>query len=217
MLENLTEEQETELMAWIENFKLSRPSKRLGRDFSDGVLLAEILKQIFPKMVDLHNYPSCSGFQQKCDNWKTLERKILSKINVLLSDATIFKLAEANTDTVKAVLYETMKKSQVAVTAKASNMSRDSEISQTSEIITINMEQRIGDHVEVTPQKLIFYNLYEKLEQVMTEKCQLIKILQQKNAHLESLLQLKNARIADLEERLNKKEILEQIVNDELE
>lgn len=35
-MEKLTDEQETELIEWIETFELSRPSKRLGRDFSDG-------------------------------------------------------------------------------------------------------------------------------------------------------------------------------------
>lgn len=36
MLQKLSDEQETELIEWVETFELSRPSKRLGRDFSDG-------------------------------------------------------------------------------------------------------------------------------------------------------------------------------------
>lgn len=63
---------------------------------------------------------------------------------------------------------------------------------------------------------MIFYNLYEKLEQVLEEKAQVIKILQQKNEHLENLLKLKNERIADLEMNLKRKEksILQQISTD---
>lgn len=44
MLQKLSDEQETELIAWIETFELSRPSKRLGRDFSDGGIF--LLKKI---------------------------------------------------------------------------------------------------------------------------------------------------------------------------
>lgn len=90
--------------------------------------------------------------------------------------------------------------------------------------MTINIEQRIGDRIEITPQKMIFYNLYEKLEQVLNGKAQVIKILQQKNEHLENLMKLKNERIEDLEKRLKRKDksILQQISmdldgNDELE
>lgn len=36
MLAKLSDEQELEVISSIETFELSRPSKRLGRDFSDG-------------------------------------------------------------------------------------------------------------------------------------------------------------------------------------
>lgn len=35
-MEGLTEDQEMELLKWIEKFELSRPSKKLSRDFSDA-------------------------------------------------------------------------------------------------------------------------------------------------------------------------------------
>lgn len=85
-----------------------------------------------------------------------------------------------------------------------------------AEIVTINIEQRIGDRLEVTPKKMILYTLYEKLEQAFNEKDQVIKILQQKNEHLENLLKLKNERIADLEINIKRKgkSILQQISMD---
>lgn len=63
---------------------------------------------------------------------------------------------------------------------------------------------------------MILYTLYEKLEQAFNEKDQVIKILQQKNEHLENLLKLKNERIADLEINLKRKgkSILQQISMD---
>lgn len=61
--------------------------------------------------------------QQKVNTWSTLERKVLRKLNVFLHDTTILKLAEANTDTVKVVLYEAMQKSKLALAIKANSSS----------------------------------------------------------------------------------------------
>lgn len=51
---------------------LSRPPKNLTRDFSDGVLLAEIMRHSFPQYVQLHNYQPVNASAGKYMNWKTL-------------------------------------------------------------------------------------------------------------------------------------------------
>ena len=66
---------ENELMyiyEWVDSVPLSRPKKNIARDFSDGVLMAEMIKNHLPKMIDLHNYPSASNTQQRSYNWATL-------------------------------------------------------------------------------------------------------------------------------------------------
>ena len=45
---------------WIDSLPLSRPKKNISRDFSDGGLLAEVIKHYYPKLVDVHNYPPAS-------------------------------------------------------------------------------------------------------------------------------------------------------------
>ena len=61
----LTEEELNEIYNWVmippiifqvDTIPLSRPKKHIGRDFADGVLLAEIVQHYIPKLVDLHNY-----------------------------------------------------------------------------------------------------------------------------------------------------------------
>ncbi|PAA94639.1 hypothetical protein BOX15_Mlig017903g1 [Macrostomum lignano] len=37
-----------DLYAWIDQIPLSRPKKNIARDFSDGVLMAEVVKHYFP-------------------------------------------------------------------------------------------------------------------------------------------------------------------------
>ncbi len=66
-----------ELVDWLDSFPLSRLKKNLSRDFSDGVLVAEILKQHHPNIVELHNYQSTSASASKFINWKTLNGMIL--------------------------------------------------------------------------------------------------------------------------------------------
>ena len=62
---------------WIDSLPLSRPKKNISRDFSDGGLLAEVIKHYYPKLVDVHNYPPASSSNQKCYNWSTLNSKTL--------------------------------------------------------------------------------------------------------------------------------------------
>ena len=43
---------------WVNSFNLSKAKKKyLKRDFSDGLLLEEMLKWDVPQLVDLNNYP----------------------------------------------------------------------------------------------------------------------------------------------------------------
>lgn len=69
------DEEELQLLyTWVDDIPLSRPKKNIARDFSDGVLMAEIVKHFFPKLVQLHNYSTASSFTQKMYNWNTLNR-----------------------------------------------------------------------------------------------------------------------------------------------
>ena len=49
--------------------------KNLARDFSDGVLVAELMKHYFPREVQLHNYTTSNSASAKYINWKTLNCK----------------------------------------------------------------------------------------------------------------------------------------------
>ncbi len=62
---------------WVDSVPLSRPKKNIARDFSDGVMLAEIIKHSIPNIVELHNYSTAHSTTQKLYNWNTLNRKQL--------------------------------------------------------------------------------------------------------------------------------------------
>ena len=70
------------LYQWVDTIPLSRAKRNIARDFSDGVLCAEIVHHYLPKLVDLHNYSSASGITQKIYNWDTLNTKCFKKIGL---------------------------------------------------------------------------------------------------------------------------------------
>lgn len=53
---SLTDQEVNDIYTWVDSIPLSRPKKNIGRDFADGVLMAEIVHHYFPKLVELHNY-----------------------------------------------------------------------------------------------------------------------------------------------------------------
>lgn len=70
------------------------------------VLFAELLKQLYPKLVELHNYPSCNSFTLKLDNWITINRKILQKINLNQSMETLKQLCNSCTGIIESLLWQ---------------------------------------------------------------------------------------------------------------
>ena len=68
------------LYAWVDEIPLSRPKRNFTRDFSDGVLVAEIVQHFCPKIIDLHNFSPANATQQKVYNWNTLNQRPFKKL-----------------------------------------------------------------------------------------------------------------------------------------
>ncbi|KAK3796503.1 hypothetical protein RRG08_003223 [Elysia crispata] len=92
------------LYQWIDCVPLSRPKKNIGKDFSDGVLVGEIIKHYFPRLVDLHNYTPAAATKQKMENWFLLNRRVLRRLELDLSDDVIRALANCKQRVVEKVL-----------------------------------------------------------------------------------------------------------------
>eukprot|EP00210_Caulerpa_lentillifera_P000836 g809.t1 len=100
----VTEQDLKKLYTWIDDIPLSRPKKNFGRDFSDGVLMAEVLHYYFPKLVQMHNYTSANGLRQKKYNWETLNRKVLSRVGVEMSDEEIEDIVNCKPRAIESLL-----------------------------------------------------------------------------------------------------------------
>jgi hypothetical protein len=101
---DLTEEQLRAIYTWIDAIPLSRPKKNMARDFSDGILLAEVIATYFPTLVDLHNYPPANSTKQKLYNFETLNQKVLRKLSYSIPRATIDDIVNCKPGTIESVL-----------------------------------------------------------------------------------------------------------------
>ncbi|XP_023392990.1 sperm flagellar protein 1 isoform X4 [Pteropus medius] len=104
MAGNVDEEALHQLYLWVDNIPLSRPKRNLSRDFSDGVLVAEVIKFYFPKMVEMHNYVPANSLQQKLSNWSHLNRKVLNKLNFSVPEDVMRKIAQCAPGVIELVL-----------------------------------------------------------------------------------------------------------------
>ena len=71
-----------DLLAWLETIPLSRPVQALESDFSDGILIAEIVAYFFPEYVDLEIFQPARNMSQRTKNWRLLNAEVLPKISL---------------------------------------------------------------------------------------------------------------------------------------
>ena len=103
----MEEEEDNKLMyiyEWVDSIPLSRQKKNISRDFNDAVLFAEMIKYHYPKLVDLHNYPSASSTKAKIINWETLNKKVLRKIGIKLNKNEIDDLVRSKPNAIENLL-----------------------------------------------------------------------------------------------------------------
>ncbi|XP_033756339.1 sperm flagellar protein 1-like isoform X2 [Pecten maximus] len=102
----LDEESLETVYGWVDEVPLTRPKKNISRDFSDGVLFAEMIHYYFPNYVDMHNYTASNGSKGKTKNWNVLNRKVLRRLNFELADDVISNLCKPTPFVIEKVLME---------------------------------------------------------------------------------------------------------------
>lgn len=84
---------------------MSRPKRNIARDFSDAVLVAEVVKHYIPKLVDLHNYSAAHSVAQKIYNWNTINLKVFKKFGFQISKQEIEALVNMVPDSIERLLF----------------------------------------------------------------------------------------------------------------
>jgi len=102
---SLTDDELQKLFTWVDTIPLSRAKRNINRDFSDGVLAAEVVAHYFPRLVDMHNYPASSNSAQKLANWRTLNTKVLKKLKHAQAPVILEDLAHAKQGAAEVFLH----------------------------------------------------------------------------------------------------------------
>lgn len=220
--EQLNEEQLRAIYAWIDAIPLSRPKKNIARDFSDGVMLAEVVAAYFPALVEIHNYPAANNLKQKIYNHETLNNRVLKKFGYTLSRETIEDIVNAKAGVIEVVLNNLQikmakyreKKQGGSESQSPSSQGGNSSANNNKVIKKSEYNNYMDDHHSAQAahgNKLQQYKnklndiaasvdeelLLEK-EQQIRELQETVEILELKVAKLEQLVRLKDNKIQKL-------------------
>ncbi|XP_061766264.1 sperm flagellar protein 1 isoform X2 [Nerophis ophidion] len=228
MERELDEEELQDFYAWIDKIPLSRPKRNITNDFSDGVMAAEVVKHFFPKLIDLHNYTPASSTQQKLSNWSLLNRKVFSKLNFHVPEKSVKKIVLRTAGVIESVLTALREKIDKKLeynsqndlgyydTSNAESSHTDlgeSEVRYLSQMASDGLSKddklKLEKRIQNTAQ--FYSNLDPPLRKILKEKehaamalQETVEILQMKVSKLERLVQLKDMRIEDLRQNLEK-------------
>ncbi|KAK7090424.1 hypothetical protein V1264_010222 [Littorina saxatilis] len=218
-LEQMGEQELEELYTWIDGIPLTRPKRNIARDFSDGVLVAEVVKHFHPKLVDVHNYSPANATPQKMQNWMLLNRKVFKNYRFELSEDIVRNISNAKPGVIERVLFmlrsridrslweqQHMDASKGYENERPEADQRHSPRKDAKAVVTRN-NMGVGGGQKFNPSKAVMDDtvpliLLEEKEQEILAKNETIQILQAKIKRLEHLLHLKDIRIEDMQQRL---------------
>lgn len=210
-MEELTDEQLKAIYAWIDAIPLSRPKRNIARDFSDGILFAEVIAAYFPQLVELHNYTAANSVKQKMSNFDTLNTRVLRKLNYAIPRSSIEEIVNGKPGAVEIVLnslqfkmakYREQKNDfQEPLSPLYESSTRRGHVSPKSASKVLPSSGR-----EVPPQNgramLMMASVDDEIlmekEQQIRELQETVGILELKMAKLEQLVRLKDNKIQKL-------------------
>ncbi|CAF1018709.1 unnamed protein product [Rotaria sordida] len=203
-----------DLYIWIDSLPLSRPKKRIERDFSDGILIAEIIRYYLPDLIEMHNYTPANSLQQKKANWGILNKKVLSNFGLDLPDVIINGLSNGKPGLIEVLLFNLRLKideelelqqklqQQQITTPRQSSLSYITSTTKTNQTnLLTNRSNKSNKSIKLTNlsiHKDISRLDYEEIKQECLQQQEDIEVLHAKIRRLEHVLQLKDIRISEL-------------------
>ncbi|EAY03321.1 hypothetical protein TVAG_173660 [Trichomonas vaginalis G3] len=191
-----TQDELIDLYGWIDTIPLSRKKRNLARDFSDAVLMAEVVNHFYPKSVDLFNYQQGLRVDTKIYNWTYLNEKVLKKLHFPLDTQTITELANSTPGTIERVLWNF----RDLVDCKPEENEKPYFIDSDSDLDRDPVEQ-YTESQSFQDRKLLEQKIAE-----CEEHEEYISLLENKIEKLEQLIKLKDAKIAKLTRQLEKRQ-----------
>eukprot|EP00624_Nannochloropsis_granulata_P005529 evm.model.NODE_39505_length_72863_cov_22.203917.4 len=147
---SLTDDELQKLFTWVDTIPLSRAKRNINRDFSDGVLAAEVIAYYFPRLVDVHNYTASSNTAQKLANWRTLNTKVLKKLKYVQTPVMLDDLAQAKVEAAEVFLHSLQYK-LARYKAEKSNSNNSTSTANNSNISSSGSISHADDDVHYLP------------------------------------------------------------------
>ncbi|CAD2103218.1 conserved protein, unknown function [Plasmodium vinckei petteri] len=186
------EEELNDLHDWINSFTLSRKIKNINRDFSDGVLMAELVNICLPKFVEIHNYSKANSINQKTYNWNTLNEKVFKRLS--------FKIDKKNVEEIVNCKYMGVEK--VLITFKDQLQKYKSEIKeQNSNLLNKDLDKSISHETEIANGENQHLNESQNPDPLNNNE--IVEILKEKIFNLEKLLKIKENKIDILNRKID--------------
>ncbi|KAL0964166.1 hypothetical protein UPYG_G00320100 [Umbra pygmaea] len=229
MDKELNEEILQDLFAWIDKIPLSRPKRNIARDFSDGVMAAEVVKYFFPKLVELHNFTPANSTLQKINNWGTLNRQVFSKLNFHIPEETVKRIVNSTAGAIEPVLcslremidkrrqrsedtqldldyYNTRNQEKPPTEQLPNDVKMNPGLGMKKEepAITHRPTDKTRSTVQGSQVDTTICLILEEKEQALLGLQETVEILQIKVNRLEHLVRLKDMRIEDLTHQLER-------------
>ena len=218
--ENVEEEEYDEskeimyIYEWVDKIPLSRQKKNIARDFNDGVLLAEMIKYHYPRLVDLHNYPNASSTKQKLSNWNTLNTKVLKKLGIKVTKEEINDIMNSKPNAIEFLLIKVYKVIHNIPLKNNKNVSHNmntnneynNQMNKFEDTKLKNKNMNIGNNMEVAE--------IQKLQEMITEKDNEITDIHEHIKELEKNIKESEQKQLYLEQKL--RELNELIIQNEI-
>ena len=186
-----SQENENDLMyiyEWVDSIPLSRQKKNIARDFSDGLLLAEIIKSYIPNLVELHNYPSCSNLKNKKSNWTVLNNKVLKKIGIRLTEQEVQDIITAQPLAIEHLLQRVY-------------MALESKLN----INLQNIDTRKNDSLKAEDNEKLLEQKLEEKENIIRQLNDIIEVLELKKKNSDEMVAILENKVNQLTENLRNK------------
>mmetsp|Transcript_27437 Transcript_27437/g.38793 ORF Transcript_27437/g.38793 Transcript_27437/m.38793 type:complete len:208 (+) Transcript_27437:99-722(+) len=201
-LAELDQKQLQELYRWIDKIPLSRPKKNIARDFSDGVLMSEVVAHFFPKMIELHNYNKTNSVSQKETNWNTLNAKIFKKMGFSVASQDVKSVAACEKGAIEKVLFFVQGKMAAFQEKKERKRVQDGDKPDAAPPERNPYQVDYNSSNYPTNEREMKEVLGEK-DAIIVDLRETVNILQMKVDKLEQLIGLKNAKIQALHKKLD--------------
>ena len=187
-----------ELYEWIDSIPLSRQKKRIERDFSDGYCVGEIIRHFLPQYIEMHNLTPAHNLQQKLANWGLLNTKVFNRFGLNLPINISTNIWNFKPCYVVVFLYNLRYKIEERLNENKSGHGSHKGSPRHNSLTNSKLSSK------KSPVPTQFRLEYEMKVQECLKQAEEMEILSAKVRRLEHLLELKETRIAELQDRLDK-------------